>query len=427
MNPRIVMKSVTAAIEPGTDDATSDTGSFHIILSTPDLDRDGDRLGADEWEQPLPARIPMDMDHGMTVATTVGSGVPSIEGGQLHVRGTYTSLPQGQQMRALVNERHITTTSVTFLDKSDASGKATRELLNGTFTPIPSNKAAVVLDSKSIGTAKATVQARRVQAIHDHTAAMGATCAAGGGKSLLRKAVTVSDTPWSKFSAADYTPAQWHRACLIHDHAAGQVPDDKEHDKLPIREPDGTLNRNAVHAAASALAGGRGGVQASAAQKATAARSLVAAYKVLGETPPDSITTLAASKTLAAWAATKAAAADGHDGMDVGALAQATDAALDHACDMIAGLDDPTNLPPEVQEIFALVQAAGASIDDLLTEAGLPDPDDTDDESAAADDDAPAEQVGASKSAAADDLLRRAQAARARVWALSTTDQEGDG
>lgn len=427
MKPTIVMKSVMAAIGPGTDEESSPNGSFHILLSTPGLDRDGEELGTDEWEQPLPALIPMDMDHGMTVATTVGSGVPSIEDDGMHVRGTYTSLPQGQQMRTLVKEGHITTTSVAFLLKTAADGTVSRELLNGTFTPIPANKQALVLASKALST-KATGDTRRVQAIHDHTAAMGAACQAGanGGKSLAAKAA-VSDTPWSKFSPADYTLAQWHRACLIHNHAPGQ-PDNKENDMLPIREPDGTLNRNAVHAVAVVLAGGRGGVDATSTQKQIAAQQLLAAYKTMGEDPPDSLTSLAGSKALTAWAAAKATAADGHDGLDAGSLAQATDAALDHACDMIAALDDPTSLPPEVQEIFALVQAAGASIDDVLTAAGLPDPDDMDDESAAADDNAPAEQAGASKSAAADEeLLRRAQQARARVWALSTTTLEGAG
>lgn len=98
----------------------------------------------------------------------------------------------------------------------------------------------------------------------------------------------VSDKPWSDFSAADYTPAQYHRACLIHTHGPG-VPDDKEHCKLPVREPDGTLNKNGVHAAAGALAGARGGVDASPAQKAKAAASLRGYYLTIGDPPPDSL------------------------------------------------------------------------------------------------------------------------------------------
>jgi hypothetical protein len=393
-------KTATALIEPGTDDAESPTGSFHVILSTPELDRDGETLPTDEWEQPLPARIPFDIDHGMTVETTIGSGVPSIEDGVMHVRGTYSGLKRAQDVRQLVNEGHISTTSVTYLTKR-VDGKTTRELLNGTFTPIPSNRGSVVLASKG---AKAVGDARRVQAIHDHAVNMGATCTPGNmGKSVraLKASTPVSDKPWSDFTAADYTPAQWHRACVIHDHPAGQVPDDKEHCKLPIREPDGTLNRNGVHAAASVLAGGRGGVQASPEDKAKAARAVLAAYRAIGDDPPDSLTALA-GKSLRA----KAAGANDYDGLSVGDLAQATDSALDHATELLADVD-LTDLPPVVQEAIALVQAAGASVDELLDAMGLPDPDDLDDESAAADTDAPAEQAGASKSAAADEELNQ--------------------
>lgn len=416
---KLGMKTATAMIEPGTDDATSGTGTFHVILSTPDRDREGEELHTSEWEQPLPARIPFDVDHEMTVPSTVGSGVPTIESdGLLHVRGSYSALPRAQEVRQLVREGHIGATSVTFLTKRAPDGTIKRELINGTFTPIPTNPKAVVLEGKGTGM-KAAGDARRIQAIHDHAANMGASCTPG--KALRGKAkAPVSDKPWSDFTAADYTPAQWHRACVIHDHPAGQVPDDKEHCKLPIREPDGTLNRGGVHAAASVLAGGRGGVQASPAQKAAAARAVLSAYHTIGDTPPDSLTALA-GKSLRR----KAADANDYDGLSAGDLAQATDSALDHATELLADVD-LTDLPPLVQEAIALVQAAGASVDELLDAMGLPDPDDMDDESAAADTDAPDDTSGASKSAAADEeLTSRKERLRAlALGALRETYQQ---
>ena len=69
----------------------------------------------------------------------------------------------------------------------------------------------------------------------------------------------VSDAPWSEWSRGDYTDEQWRRACIL-DHEAGSTA--KERYGLPVREPDGTLNRNGVHAAAARLAGGGGGVHA---------------------------------------------------------------------------------------------------------------------------------------------------------------------
>ena len=60
----------------------------------------------------------------------------------------------------------------------------------------------------------------------------------------------ISNRPWGQFSESDSSTEQWRRACLIH------LADDdvKANHKLPVREPDGTLNRNGVHAAAAALA-----------------------------------------------------------------------------------------------------------------------------------------------------------------------------
>jgi hypothetical protein len=99
--------------------------------------------------------------------------------------------------------------------------------------------------------------------------------------------VAVSDKPWSQFTAADYTIEQWRRACLLK--MPGGDPDSKSTFKLPVREPNGTLNRNGVHAAAAALAGARGGVDAPAGAKEAARRKLRGLYRQLGEEAPESL------------------------------------------------------------------------------------------------------------------------------------------
>jgi hypothetical protein len=98
----------------------------------------------------------------------------------------------------------------------------------------------------------------------------------------------ISEKPWSDYTKADYTPEQWHAACLIHFHDG--PPTSKEECKLPVKTPNGALNRNGVHAAASVLAGGRGGVNAPADKIAAAKRSIVRLYGELGEKPPPSMT-----------------------------------------------------------------------------------------------------------------------------------------
>jgi ribosomal protein S18 acetylase RimI-like enzyme len=97
----------------------------------------------------------------------------------------------------------------------------------------------------------------------------------------------VSEKPWSDYSKADYNISQWHNACLIHQHSG--EPTSKDQCKLPVKTPGGAVNRNGVHAAAAALAGARGGVQASPGQMATAKSSLKRFYSELGEDAPDSL------------------------------------------------------------------------------------------------------------------------------------------
>jgi hypothetical protein len=181
---------------------TDDTGpgSFEVILSAPTKDRDGDTLLPDEWKQPLPDHITFDADHGMSVATTVGSGTPRIdeETGNLVVAGTYSSLPRAQEVRTLVNEGHIRTTSVAFMsEKTEKDGKtsAVRELLNGAFVAIPSNREALVLASKSVkaGARNSQADAALIQTMHDASTTLGADCS--GAKSLTKATLDPAESP----------------------------------------------------------------------------------------------------------------------------------------------------------------------------------------------------------------------------------------
>lgn len=134
-------------------DGDSATGAFEVVLSSPDLDRDGEIIDSGAFD-PLPSHITFDVDHGMSTATTVGSGVPVYEDGLLKVRGTFASIPRAQEVRALVGEGHIRTTSVAYMapqiEVKDGVRHVVRaELLNGAFVAVPSNRHALVLASKS--------------------------------------------------------------------------------------------------------------------------------------------------------------------------------------------------------------------------------------------------------------------------------------
>ena len=98
----------------------------------------------------------------------------------------------------------------------------------------------------------------------------------------------VSTKPWGTFKESDYTLEQWCRARLIR---LSPKPKNKAECKLPVHEPDGTLNRNGVIAAA--LSGARGGVKAPPEQKRKAERALWRLYRQLKMQPPESIRKMA--------------------------------------------------------------------------------------------------------------------------------------
>jgi len=146
-----------------TVETDSPNGAFEVVLSAATLDRDGEVIDSRAFE-PLPDHVPFDIDHGMTVQTTVGSGQPYYaEDGSLRVKGTFASTPLAQEVRTLVAEGHIRTTSVTFMaaervkDEKSVDHVVRAELLNGTFTPVPSNREAVVLSAKALKVASRPV------------------------------------------------------------------------------------------------------------------------------------------------------------------------------------------------------------------------------------------------------------------------------
>lgn len=372
----IVRKSVPAVI---TNAGTADDpfpGSFEAVLATPDADREGETLKANEWKA-LPSRIPINADHDMSSDGVVGSAVPTLNAdGTVTIKGTYSSDPDAQRLRTKVNEGHIQAMSVEFmrqrLPSTEKGGLPTvsRELIGGAFTPYPVNSNARVLASKA-GARNNASDAKNIQSIHDMASSLGAACDGMDGKSLtlgrkgdygddassLLEAVdaaldsalelitdydttqlppviqqfiacvvaadatkdklvatvglpdpdespsfvgmslttkAISDKPWGDFSQADYSIEQWRNACVVH---PDKPSDNKGDYKLPIKEPNGDLNRNAVHAAAGRVHELQG------ASKTQAAKAIMSAYRTLKEDPPPALAELAGESTSDASAA----------------------------------------------------------------------------------------------------------------------------
>jgi hypothetical protein len=209
----VTQQTVTKAIATVDDVPTDDpNGAFELILSTDQPDRDGEIVESGCFGE-LPDHITMDVDHGMTVETTAGSGAPSyLPTGELKVTGTYASTPLGQSVRTLVKEGHVRTASVAFLRKAmktidGVPHVIAAELLNGAFTPVPSNTGAVVLSAKSqrasevvaakslglkAGARNSGDDASRLQSIHDMAVENGADCTSAKSMTVGVAAATKS-------------------------------------------------------------------------------------------------------------------------------------------------------------------------------------------------------------------------------------------
>lgn len=111
----------------------------------------------------------------------------------------------------------------------------------------------------------------------------GGSEAGSDEKSSIELAVSFSNTPWSNFTQSDYTPEQWRDACLVHLSDGGN---EKEAYKLPIKEPSGKINWNAVQAAASRIDQLK---DISASQITRAAKTLMSLYRQAGKSAPPNI------------------------------------------------------------------------------------------------------------------------------------------
>lgn len=97
-------------------------------------------------------------------------------------------------------------------------------------------------------------------------------------------------------SAGRFDDAQWRRSCVLDMadcSAAMKNATAKERFKLPIREPGGSVNVNALGAASAALAGARTPLKACPSAKKAAAKKLVAAYGKAKLDAPESIEQMA--------------------------------------------------------------------------------------------------------------------------------------
>src|SRR6185437_6069898 len=97
-----VYSKAFASIESVDEKDYGPNGGFTAVLSTPSEDRDGDELFREEWKEFTQERYPLDMDHGMSVAQTIGSFRPYFDGQKMMMEANFAGDEQSQRVRGLV-------------------------------------------------------------------------------------------------------------------------------------------------------------------------------------------------------------------------------------------------------------------------------------------------------------------------------------
>jgi hypothetical protein len=92
------MKYMTAEVKALSGDGP---GAFEAVASAPTLDRDGEIVAKGAFN-PLPASLPVHVDHQWSADGLVGSARPFYSGDNLLVRGTFAGTARAQEVRQLV-------------------------------------------------------------------------------------------------------------------------------------------------------------------------------------------------------------------------------------------------------------------------------------------------------------------------------------
>ncbi len=133
----------------------ADAGGFTAIASTDSLDRDGEVLAVGCFA-PLPASIPVHLDHTLSAAALIGRATPYYVGNELRIDAYFASTPDAQQARVKVIEGIIDSVSVVFraLQRVTVGGVPTvvaAELLACDLVSIGSQRDARVVSHRGYG------------------------------------------------------------------------------------------------------------------------------------------------------------------------------------------------------------------------------------------------------------------------------------
>lgn len=155
--PKVENKKSWIEVEVKALDATDEfpNGSFECILSTGDLDRDGEHVDFGCFN-PLPDYLPAIVDHDAQAKNVVGWGIPTYENNVLMFRGGFDADEFSQIIRGKLVSKSIRKMSIGFMNakrerKDGVPHVISAEALEASFVVIPANTGADVVNAKAYG------------------------------------------------------------------------------------------------------------------------------------------------------------------------------------------------------------------------------------------------------------------------------------
>lgn len=125
----------------------ADTGTFEVVATTEDTDRDGEVIRADGWDFEPYKKNPIVLWAHNFYDMPIGKVTEIIqEGNRIIAKGVFAPTEKAQEVRKVYDGKFLNTVSVGFIPREREMNIITRaELLELSFVPVPANPNAIAI------------------------------------------------------------------------------------------------------------------------------------------------------------------------------------------------------------------------------------------------------------------------------------------
>lgn len=279
--------------------AAQDTGNFEVIISTADIDRQGESIDQAGWDLRFYKMNPVVLWAHDYWALPIGLCTDiNVQEGKLVAKGIFApedANPFAQQVRRLYDLKIVRATSVGFIPREQEGGHIkSAELLEFSFVPVPANPLALSLSkakAQELRLDLAMIATKGLKLELQETEAKGVIPYADHGtapEDAEWDAAKVQEELWGDGkNQKKYAQAHtWFDSNAGDDDGDG-YPDEKGAYKLPHHNADLKANWKGVAAAMAALLGARGGVNIPEGDRKGVYNHLAKHYAEFEKEPPE--------------------------------------------------------------------------------------------------------------------------------------------